>query len=128
MNSYFYSPKEVIRSFCADAAIYNMLGSYLFSFGEALSALSAFFIGIGQTRAGENIRKKEFAQKDRVVNTSLFPLVESRDLNEIIKSEEAVKGVQSSLTRLLIDIARPLITHVLDSSKERVKSEEESFR
>lgn len=81
------------------------------------AGLEGFILSIGKSRARENSRNKVFSAKDRVINTSLFNLVESKDIGDIIASEDAIKGVQSSLVRLVIGISRHVITQVRDISK-----------
>lgn len=55
------------------------------------------------------MRNKEFILRDRVLNTSLFVLAESKDPKNIIVNEEIVKGVQNRLSRSMINIAKTMI-------------------
>jgi hypothetical protein len=109
LRNYFYSDEGFLSQAKIVTSKYNMLLSYLFSYNQFSESLKNFILHIGKTRTRENLRHREYILKDRVVNTSLFVIAESADLSEIIANEERVKGVQNSLSKIMIHIAKNMI-------------------
>ncbi len=117
MKTYGYQNEEFVNFTIAMSAKFNMLISQLYAQSQLQEGLETFILSIGKTRARENSRNKIFAQKDRVINTSLFNLVDGNDVGDLVANENSVKGVQNKLVRVVIDISNDLIKQMREINK-----------
>lgn len=56
----------------------------------------------------ENLRSRELVMDNRALCTSLFNLVVSDNITDVVRNAGALSGTQNRLAKLLIDFAKPL--------------------
>eukprot|EP00347_Sterkiella_histriomuscorum_P005140 403357742 len=108
LRNYYYTEDVVIEAKII-AAKYNMLLSYYFSYNQFTESIRSFILSVGKTRSKENLRNKDFILQNKVINTSLFVLAESRDPKEMISNNAALGGFQSTLVKKMATIAKSLV-------------------
>ena len=69
-----------------------MVMSYLFSYQQFVIGHKDFILSIGKTRMRENMRRKDLVLQNKVFCTSLFNLVITEEVGDVLKNPVLLQG------------------------------------
>lgn len=107
-KGYFYDNSDLLAEVRAASASFNMAVSYQYAHQVLTQGLSDFIVEVGKTRMRDNMRVRELVMENRAFSTSLFNLVVSESISEVVKNPGVLSGTQNRLAKLLIDLAKPM--------------------
>ena len=107
-KNYFYDNPDLLAEVRSASASFNLAVSHYYAYQVFVSGLSDFIVEIGKSRMRENMRSRQLVLENRAFCTSLYNLVVSENISDVIKVQGTLAGTQNRLAKLLIDIARPM--------------------
>jgi hypothetical protein len=107
-KQYFYDNPDLLAEVRSASASFNLAVSHFYAYQVFVAGLSDFLVTVGKTRMRENMRCRELVLDNMTLCTSLYNLVVSDNITDVVKVPATLAATQNRLAKLLIDLARPL--------------------
>lgn len=106
-KTYFYENSDLLAEVRGASGSFNMAVSHFYAYQVFTSGLADFIVEVGKTQMRENMRSRPLVLENRAFCTSLFTLVISDKITDVVSKPGERSGTQNRLAKLLIDLARP---------------------